>query len=137
MHLNIFGCAGPQRTSSDLMQTSPDCHQLYPPSTLPPRPSTPVSRRAFKVGTKVEAVDKRFPYFLCVATIMGKKGTIACVCVYVRVHECVCMCMCACVCVCVCVHVHECILCVQVCACAHTHTCTTNSTCPVHYITIS
>lgn len=28
----------------------------------------------FKVGMKLEAVDQRFPYFVCVATVMDKNG---------------------------------------------------------------
>lgn len=28
----------------------------------------------FKVGMKLEAVDRRFPYFVCVATVMDKHG---------------------------------------------------------------
>ena len=33
-----------------------------------PDPST------FEVGMKLEAVDRRFPYFVCVATIMDRTG---------------------------------------------------------------
>ena len=78
---------------------------------------TTPTKRVFKMGTRVEAVDKRFPYFLCVATIMNKRGkeTNVCVCVhvctmcvYVCLHVCmrvfVYVCVCVCICVCVCVH---------------------------------
>ena len=33
-----------------------------------------VNRPNFKVGMKLEAVDRRFPYFVCVATVMDRKG---------------------------------------------------------------
>ena len=33
-----------------------------------------VNRPNFKVGMKLEAVDQRFPYFVCVATVMDKSG---------------------------------------------------------------
>ena len=37
-------------------------------SGSPPKPQ-------FSVGMKLEAVDRRFPYFVCVATIMDRTGT--------------------------------------------------------------
>jgi len=33
----------------------------------------------FKVGMKLEAVDRRFPYFVCVSTIMDRSGENLCV----------------------------------------------------------
>ena len=50
-------CAGP-----------PPVTMTQPP---PPHPS-------FKVGMKLEAVDRRFPYFVCVATIMDRTGQPVC-----------------------------------------------------------
>ena len=144
LYICVFGCAGARRTSSGLPLTSPDCYQLSPAMTTPPCPTSSVS---FKVGTRVEAVDKRFPYFLCVATIMGKKGTAwggarvcVCVCVCVCVHMCVCtcvcvcVCVCTCVCVCVCVCVHVCVcvcarVCVHVCVCVCVHVCVCTCVC--------
>ena len=38
-------------------------------SGSPPKPQ-------FSVGMKLEAVDRRFPYFVCVATIMDRTGII-------------------------------------------------------------
>ena len=35
----------------------------------------------FEAGMKLEAVDRRFPYFVCVATIMDRTGT------YVHVYS--------------------------------------------------
>ena len=32
------------------------------------------SKPTFSVGMKLEAVDRRFPYFVCVATIMDRTG---------------------------------------------------------------
>ena len=29
----------------------------------------------FHVGMKLEALDRRFPYFVCVATVADKRGT--------------------------------------------------------------
>ena len=37
-------------------------------------PVTDVQKPHFKVGMKLEAVDQRFPYFVCVATIMDRNG---------------------------------------------------------------
>ena len=34
-----------------------------------------MKKPSFKVGMKLEAVDRRFPYFVCVATVMDKRGT--------------------------------------------------------------
>ena len=39
-------------------------------------PAAPVKKRpTFKVGMKLEAVDQRFPYFVCVATVMDRNGS--------------------------------------------------------------
>jgi hypothetical protein len=35
------------------------------------------SKPTFSVGMKLEAVDRRFPYFVCVATIMDRTGTLS------------------------------------------------------------
>ena len=48
------------------------------PSFLDSAPELPEKDKtvgsSFKVGMKLEAVDRRFPYFVCVATIMDRSG---------------------------------------------------------------
>ena len=44
------------------------------PSVPVTQPPPPPPRPTFKVGMKLEAVDRRFPYFVCVATIMDRTG---------------------------------------------------------------
>ena len=43
-----------------------------------------VDPSTFEVGMKLEAVDRRFPYFVCVATIMDRSGM---QCVYMYLHN--------------------------------------------------
>lgn len=47
------------------------CSMLYA-ATLVSSAGQPDSE--FKVGMKLEAVDRRFPYFVCVATVMDRSG---------------------------------------------------------------
>lgn len=49
-------------------------------------------RERFKVGMKLEAVDQRFPYFLCVATVMDRNG-MNFVSIAVCVHASTCICI--------------------------------------------
>ena len=59
------------------------------PSQVPvvQAPPTPVKRPPspkpqFHVGMKLEAVDRRFPYYVCVATIMDKRGIVILLMIY-------------------------------------------------------
>ena len=42
-------------------------------AAAPPPPKL-LDKDRFRVGIKLEALDRRFPYFVCVATVQEKKG---------------------------------------------------------------
>ena len=45
-------------------------------SVVLPSPAT-LARNRFRVGMKLEALDRRYPYYVCVATIMDRQGMCA------------------------------------------------------------
>jgi hypothetical protein len=53
-------------------QSSDQAAGVKPP--IPPSIPIEPEKPQFKVGTKLEAVDRRFPYYVCVATIADKIG---------------------------------------------------------------
>ena len=68
--------------SSSLQEQEENCPSV---SALPEQLNSPgqhtenvdvlnVAPKEFKVGMKVEAVDRQFPYFVCIATIAGTRG---------------------------------------------------------------
>ncbi|CAI8002710.1 hypothetical protein GBAR_LOCUS3472, partial [Geodia barretti] len=62
----------PHLTPSPHVPRPPSAHQQSPSSTLAGTLST--TGPLFQVGMKLEATDRRFPYFVCVATIMDRRG---------------------------------------------------------------